>query len=102
MRLTDRASAGLLALLVGAVCLGRAGARLGLSQKGDLPKFWRASISFSSMVQGRRRAQSPNNGKARRDSAQPVGAFHNSDALNLAKRRLCDAVRVSLGSAAHC
>ena len=39
---------------------------------------------------------------ARRDSAEPVGAFHDSDALNLAKRRLCDAVGISLGSAAHC
>jgi hypothetical protein len=38
----------------------------------------------------------------RRDSAESVGAFHDSDALNLAKRRLCDAVRIGLGSTAHC
>ena len=38
----------------------------------------------------------------RRDSPEPAGAFHNSDALNLAKRRLCDAVGISLGSAEHC
>ena len=37
MRLTDRAGESLLALLVGAVFLGSGGARLGLSQKGDLP-----------------------------------------------------------------
>jgi hypothetical protein len=37
----------------------------------------------------------------RRDSAEPAGAFHAN--LNLAKRRLCDAlVGTSLGSAAHC
>jgi hypothetical protein len=28
--------------------------------------------------------------------------FHDTDALNLAKRRLCDAVGISFGSAAHC
>jgi hypothetical protein len=38
----------------------------------------------------------------RRDSAESTGAFHETDALNLAKRRLCDAVGISLGSAAHC
>jgi hypothetical protein len=36
------------------------------------------------------------------DSAEAAGAFHDTDALNLAKRRLCDAVGISLGSAAHC
>ena len=37
----------------------------------------------------------------RRDSVEPAGAFHAN--LNLAKRRLCDAlVGTSLGSAAHC
>jgi hypothetical protein len=36
------------------------------------------------------------------EEPHPAGEFHNSDALNLARRRLCDAVGVSLGSAAHC
>ena len=34
---------------------------------------------------------------ARRDSAEPVGAFHNSANLNLAKRRLCAALGISQG-----
>jgi hypothetical protein len=38
----------------------------------------------------------------RRDSAKPAGAFHDWANLNLAKRRLCDALGTSLGSAAHC
>jgi hypothetical protein len=38
----------------------------------------------------------------RRDSAEPAGAFHNWANLNLAKRRLCNALGTSLGSAAHC
>jgi hypothetical protein len=38
----------------------------------------------------------------RRDSAEPAGAFHDWANLNLAKRRLCDALGTSLGSAAHC
>jgi hypothetical protein len=36
------------------------------------------------------------------DLGKAAGAFHNSDALNLAKRRLCDTVGISLGSATHC
>jgi hypothetical protein len=32
------------------------------------------------------------------DSAEPVGAFHDSANLNLAKRRLCAALGISLGS----
>jgi hypothetical protein len=39
---------------------------------------------------------------ARRDSAEPVGAFHDSANLNLAKRRLCVALGISLGSSEHC
>jgi hypothetical protein len=39
---------------------------------------------------------------ARRDSAEPVGAFHDSANLNLAKRRLCAALGISLGSSEHC
>jgi hypothetical protein len=35
------------------------------------------------------------------DSAEAAGAYHDSDALNLAKRRLCDAVGINLGSAAQ-
>jgi hypothetical protein len=31
-----------------------------------------------------------------------VGAFHDSDALNLAMRRLSDVVGISLGSATYC
>jgi hypothetical protein len=38
----------------------------------------------------------------RRDAAEPAGAFHDWANLNLAKRRLCDALGTSLGSAAHC
>jgi hypothetical protein len=38
----------------------------------------------------------------RPDSAEPVGAFHDSANLNLAKRRLCAALGISLGSAAQC
>ena len=34
--------------------------------------------------------------------AEPVGAFHNSANLNLAKRRLCAALGISLGSSEHC
>jgi hypothetical protein len=34
---------------------------------------------------------------ARRDSAEPVGAFHDSANLNLAKRRLCAALGISQG-----
>jgi hypothetical protein len=36
------------------------------------------------------------------DSAEPVGAFHDSANLNLAKRRLCAALGISLGSSEHC
>ena len=38
----------------------------------------------------------------RRDSAKPAGAFHNSANLNLAKRRLCVALGIRLGSSEHC
>ena len=38
----------------------------------------------------------------RRDSTEPAGAVHDWANLNLAKRRLCDALVTSLGSAAHC
>jgi hypothetical protein len=38
----------------------------------------------------------------RPDSAEPVGAFHDSANLNLAKRRLCAALGISLGSSEHC
>jgi hypothetical protein len=37
-----------------------------------------------------------------RDSAEPVGAFHNSDTLNLAKRRLWAALGISLVCTAFC
>ena len=97
-RFDSRGSESLLALLVGAVF--RVGRRAARSLPERRPaRFRRAAFSFG--PRSPTRAQSPNR-KARRDSAQPVGAFHNSDALNLAKRRLCDAVGVSLGSAAHC
>jgi hypothetical protein len=36
------------------------------------------------------------------DSAEPVGAFHDSANLNLAKRRLCAALGIRLGSSEHC
>ena len=35
-------------------------------------------------------------------SAEAVGAFHDSANLNLAKRRLCVALGISLGSSEHC
>jgi len=38
----------------------------------------------------------------RRDAVEPAGAFHDWADLNLAKRRLCDALGTSLGGAAHC
>jgi hypothetical protein len=38
----------------------------------------------------------------RRDSAKPAGAFHDSANLNLAKRRLCVALGIRLGSSEHC
>jgi hypothetical protein len=41
-------------------------------------------------------------GVARHDSALAVGAFHDSANLNLANRRLCDALGISLGTPPHC
>ena len=37
-----------------------------------------------------------------RPPSEAVGAFHNSANLNLAKRRLCVALGISLGSSEHC